>query len=244
MKYFWETTGSIKKGVGFTHFDETHLTWIILFLAVTVAVCLIYRRADASSRRALRLTIGTLILLDEAAKLVMLFATGLFTKNYLPLQLCTINIFIVAIHMLRPSKMLDNFLYAICTPAAIAALLLPTWVKLPAANFMHIHSMTIHMLLAIYPIMLVAGGDIKPRLREVGKCVLLLVAMAIPVYLLNMKLGTNYMFLMKHANILPLKLAEQLTGEHLFAFPVLLIVLVAIMYVPWEIARKRKKSVA
>ena len=92
--------------------------------------------------------------------------------------------------------------------------------------------------------MLVAGGDIKPRLREVGKCVLLLVAMAIPVYLLNMKLGTNYMFLMKHANILPLKLAEQLTGEHLFAFPVLLIVLVAIMYVPWEIARKRKKSVA
>lgn len=238
MQYFWETTGSIEKGVGFAHFDETHITWLLLFVVVTVAVCIIYRRAGKKSRRVMRLTVGTLILLDEAAKLVMLLATGLWTKNYLPLQLCTINIFLIAVHMLRPSKLLDNFLYAICIPAALSALLLPTWTKLPAENFMHIHSMTIHMLLAIYPIMLTVGGDIVPCVREVWKCVVLLVCMAVPVYFLNTVLDTNYMFLMKHANIAPLKLAEQLTGEHLVAYPVLLVILVALLYLPWEIARR------
>ncbi len=245
MQYFWETSGSIQKGVGFSHFDKTHLTWLLLFVIVTAAVCLIYRKASKDSRRALRFTIGTLILLDECGKLVMLLATGLWTKNYLPLHLCTVNIFLIAVHMFRPSKLIDNFLYAICIPSSIAALLVPTWTKLPAANFMHIHSCTVHMLLAIYPIMLTVGGDIVPRIKDLWKCVLLLLGMAVPVYVINMWLDTNYMFLLEHENIPPLKIAYDLTGCHLVAYPVLLAVLVLVMYLPWELAAwsKRKKEV-
>ncbi len=237
MKYFWETSGSIPDGVGFSHYELCHILWLIAFVAVTVSVSLIYRKSKPARRRILRLTVSGLILLDELAKMVLLLATGLWTKNYLPLQLCTINIFLITAHVWKPTKVLDNFLYLICIPAALAALLFPTWTKLPPANMMHIHSFTVHILLALYPIMLTVGGDIRPRLREIPKCILLLIAMAIPVYALNLLLDTNYMFLMEAEAGNPLLAFEQAFGNHLIGFPVILVAVVFLMYLPWELCR-------
>lgn len=67
---------------------------------------------------------------------------------------------------------------------------------LPAANFMFWHSTSVHILLAAYPIMLFSGGDIRPSVRYMGKCFLLLLAMAVPIYCVNLLLDTNFMFLM------------------------------------------------
>ena len=122
---------------------------------------------------------------------------GNFNWDYLPLHLCSINIFLIALHAWKPSRLLDNFLYFICIPAATAALLFPTWTSLPAANFMFWHSTSVHILLAAYPIMLFSGGDIRPSVRYMGKCFLLLLAMAVSsivgtcVPLLFKKLGVE-----------------------------------------------------
>ncbi len=235
MKYFWETSGSIEDGVGFAHYDLCHILWLVAFVLLAVGMSLMYRRADPRHRRILRLTVAGLIVADELAKLILLFATGLWTVDYLPLQLCTINIFLIVAHVLKPGRVLDNFLYLICIPAAIAALLFPTWTKLPPANLMHIHSFSVHILLALYPIMLTAGGDIRPRLRHVWKCVLLLIAMAIPVYGINVWLDTNYMFLMEAKAGNPLRLFEEAFGSHLIGFPVILAAVILIMYGPVEL---------
>ena len=58
------------------------------------------------------------------------------------------------------------------------------------------HSTSVHILLAAYPIMLFSGGDIRPSVRYMGKCFLLLLAMAVPIYCVNLLLDTNFMFLM------------------------------------------------
>ncbi len=241
MKHFWETSGSIESGVGFSHYDLCHILWLVGAVTVLVAVCLLYRRCDPRRRRLLRAAVAGLIVLDELAKLVLLSATGLWTVNYLPLQLCTINIFLIVAHVHKPSRVLENFLYLICIPAALAALLFPTWTKLPPANMMHIHSFTVHILLALYPAMLTAGGDIKPRLREIPKCVLLLVGMAIPVYFVNRWLDTNYMFLMEAEAGNPLLLFEKAFGHHLVGYPILLAVLILLLYAPWELVRVWRK---
>ena len=240
MDYFWETTGSIKKGVGFKHFDATHIFWLVL-LVLTVTVCsYCYRKCGETGRRRFRFTVAGLILADEIAKWIMLFSTGLWTMNYLPLHLCTINIFVIAVHIFKPYKVLDNFLYMICIPGALAALAFPSWTKLPLLNFMHIHSSTIHILLALYPIMLTVGGDIKPRARQIWKCLIMLVCMAIPAFLVNTltagtKTPTNYMFLAKAQA--PLTVFEDLFGNHLWGFPILIAAILLVMYVPIEIYR-------
>ncbi len=242
MKYFWETSGSIESGVGFAHYDLCHIFWLVGMALTLVAVSLVYRRCDPSHRRILRFSVAGLILADELAKLILLTATGLWTENYLPLQLCTINIFLIIAHAHKPSRTLENFLYLICIPAALAALLFPTWTKLPPANMMHIHSFSVHILLALYPVMLTVGGDIRPRLREIPKCVLLLIGMAIPVYFVNLWLDTNYMFLMEAEDGNPLQLFEKALGNHLLGYPILLAVLIILLYTPWEVvARVRRR---
>ena len=105
------------------------------------------------------------------SRFVCLLVGGNYRANYLPLHMCSINIFLIALHALRPTRLVDNFLYAVCIPAALAALLFPTWVSLPPANFMHLHSFTVHILLATYPIMLTAGRDIRPQAKYLPGCV-------------------------------------------------------------------------
>lgn len=239
-EYFWESTGSIKKGVGFKHFDATHIFGLVL-LVLTVTICsYFYRKCGETGRKRFRFTVACLIFADEIAKWIMLLSTGLWTMNYLPLHLCTINIFVIAVHIFKPYKVLDNFLYMICIPGALAALVFPSWTKLPLLNFMHMHSLTIHILLALYPIMLTVGGDIKPRARQIWKCLVMLVLMAIPAFAVNAltagtKTPTNYMFLAKAQA--PLTIFEDLFGSHLWGFPILIALILLVMYVPIEIYR-------
>ena len=138
---------------------------------------------------------------------------------------------------------MDNLLYSVCLPAALAALLFPTWTELPAVNFSHLHSFTIHILLALYPIVLTAGGDIKPSAKELPKSLLLLVAMAIGVYGVNLLLDTNYFFLMEAEKGNPLYLFEQAFGSHLIGFPVIIAGILFVMYtLPWLFKKIFKKA--
>ena len=132
--------------------------------------------------------------------------------------------------MFKPTKLVDNFLYLICIPAAFAALLFPTWTALPPTSFMHIHSFTVHILLAAYPIMLTIGGDIRPTILQLPRCLLLLFTMAAAVYGINVWLDTNFMFLMQADDGNPLLLFEKMWGSHLLGFPVLLPAVFAVMY--------------
>ncbi len=226
---------------GFSHYDATHIFWLVLFAVSAVVCCLLYRKCGEKGRRRWRYIMAGLIVADEIYKVVTLLAIGLYTVNYLPIQLCSINIILIAIHAVKPSKLLDNFLYAVCIPAALLALLFPTWTRLPLANFMHIHSFTVHILLALYPLMLTVGGDIKPSAKKIPHVLLLLVALAIPVYIFNLIFDTNYMFLMYAEKGNPLYLFEQLTGNHLIGIPVILVPLFALEFLPWEIYRKYSK---
>ena len=243
MKYFWETVSSIEEGVGFNYYDGTHLAWIFAFVAFAIISSIIYRKSDASKRDKIRKLFALLIVLDEIFKQYGLISNGLWTTGYLPLHLCSINIFIIAYHVFKPNKTIDNFLYAVCVPGALAAILAPTWVELPVLNFMHIHSFTVHILLATYPIMLVAGKDIIVDIKEVPKAILFTFILAIPIYFVNVLLDENYMFLMKAEVGNPLLLFEEWFGFHLIGVPVIESVVILILYGPFYFFRKKLKKV-
>lgn len=172
----------------------------------------------------------------------MLIIGGRFCFDYLPFHLCSINIFLITIHAWWPSKILGGYLYTVGIPGAIAALLFPTWTRLPFMNFMHLHSFTVHILLALYPIVLGMTGELAPSFKKLPKYLLLLVAMAIPIYGLNLLLDTNFMFLMYAEEGNPLYLFEQIWGNHLYGFPVLILAVMIVMYLPMEIFRKIRKK--
>lgn len=239
---FLDTVETIKEGMGFNLFGKTHLMWLAVFVVATVALSIIYRKLSPKARNIMRIVVASLIIADEIYKWIFLFIGDRYEHSYLPLHLCSINVFLVAFHIFKRSKLVENFLYAICVPAAIIALLTPSWTALPPANFMHIHSFTIHILLGLYPIMLLAGGDIKPELKMAPKCLALLLCMGIVVLGVNFLCDTNFMFLMRTDDISFLVLFENIFGAHQWAFPILLPVVLAIMYLPIVIVNKIKKS--
>lgn len=240
MQYFMDTTETAPSGVGFSHFDTLHLIWLAVFVFITFACIIWYRNLGEKGKRLWKITVAALLVADEIFKVVMLVAGERYLPSYLPLHLCSINIFLIAYHAWKPSRLVGGYLYTVGIPGAVAALLFPTWTSLPLANFMHLHSFTVHILLALYPITLAAAGELAPEVKKIPNYLLLLIAMAIPIYFVNLLLDTNFMFLMSVDQGNPLYLFEQLWGNHLYGFPVLITAVLIVMYVPLVIFRKIK----
>lgn len=246
MEYFFKTTESIPDGVGFAHFDVLHISWLIFFVIVVIFNVILYKKLADTGRKRWRIIVSILLLADEVFKVAVLAGTGQYEASYLPLHLCSINIFVIAWYTYRPSKTLASFLYTVCIPGTMAALLFPSWAVLPLGNAMHLHSFTVHILLALYPIVLTVNGELKPHLSGVPKSLGLLLMMAIPIYGLNLLLDTNFMFLMEAEAGNPLYWFGQNWGNHLWGFPVIIAGVLLIMYGPLElyywISAKRSKS--
>ena len=241
MQYFMDTTETIPSGVGFAQFDILHLSWLAIFLFIVSCSIIWYRQLTEKGRRIWKAAVAGLLVADEIFKVVMLIAGNRYLPSYLPLHLCSINIFMIAYHAWKPSKLIGGYLYTVGIPGAVAALVFPSWTSLPLANFMHLHSFTVHILLALYPITLMTAGELAPKIKKIPLYLLLLIGMAVPIYFVNLALDTNFMFLMSADSGNPLYLFEQLWGSHLYGFPVIIAGVLIVMYLPLEIFRRIKK---
>ncbi len=244
MNNFLHTSDTIPDGLGWTHYSATHLVWLAVAVVFISTVTILYRRSDDKGRSGIAKALAIALIIDELYKMVFLFIGGNYSPSYLPLHLCSINIIFIAIHVWKPSKLLDNFLYAICIPGALAALLFPTWTKLPMTSFMYWHSWTVHILLTAYPVALTIGGTIRPHAKYLPRCLLFLAVLAVPIYGVNLLFDTNFMFLMRADSGNPLQLFETLLGSHLWGFPIIGGAVFAVMYIPLHLWRRRKKTPA
>ena len=239
MNMFFVSSENIPEGLGFQAFDLTHVLWLLVGAMVWIGVCLLHKRLSADKRKRLLRVLGIYIFSQEMVKNLVLILMGEFSWGYLPFHLCGINILLITFDTFKQTKTVRTFLYYIAIPGAALALLFPNWTNMPVWNFFHIHSFTIHILLVLYPLLLVTTGQVATDLLSALKGVGLLVAMAIPVYGLNLLWDTNFMFLMHPDSGNPLELFEKLLGSHLWGFPILLPVVVLVMYIPLALLKKR-----
>ena len=232
----------VPEGVGFTTFGLTHLIWLVSMALIAAVVIVVYRKADPNKKNIIRLILGWLIVFSEILKNIVAAATGSFGVGHLPFHLCGINILIILFDLFKPTKVARNFLYYFCIPGAMLALLFPNWTVLPSFNFFCIHSFTIHAMLVLYPILLSNCDDFKPEIKQMVWSIALLVAMAIPIYFINLWLDTNFMFLMDPEQGNPLGLFETYLGSHLWGFPILLPIVMFVMYIPFFFIKKKPKT--
>ena len=238
---FFVTSEHIPEGVGFQTFGLTHILWLLAGTIFCIAACICYGKLSADKqKRALRV-LGIYIFAQEMLKNLVLILLDEFGWGYLPFHLCGINILLIAFDTIKQTKTVRSFLYYFAIPGAALALIFPNWTDMPVLNFFHLHSFTIHILLVLYPLLLVTTNQVSTDLKSAFKGIVLLVAMAIPVYFLNLLWDTNFMFLMEPDSGNPLELFEKLLGSHLWGFPILLPVVIMVMYLPILIFKGRKK---
>jgi hypothetical integral membrane protein (TIGR02206 family) len=239
---FFTVKDNMPDGFGFKTFDLTHLTWLLVAVVLCVVACVFYKKLSERGRKIMLTVLGCYIFFQEMLKNLVVALVGEFSPGYLPFHLCGINILLIAFDVIKQTKIVRNFLYYFSIPGAALALLFPNWTQMPVFNFFHLHSFTIHILLVMYPLLLVTTGKVDTNLKSAFKSILLLVALAIPVYGLNLLWDTNFMFLMRPDSGNPLELFEKLLGNHLWGFPVLLPVVILIMYIPILITKKIKNK--
>ena len=249
MQNFFYTSDTVPEGLGISHYGIEHLCWLAAAVAFIVGISLLYRKADTKLRRRIQVVMACLIVLEEVTRDVFLAVTGQFAVSHLPLHLCSVNIILIGIHACKRTKTLDNFLYGICIPGAAAALLFANWLELPVWSYMSIHSFTVHILLVAYPVMMTVGGELQPNVKQLPKCVLLVLGLAVPIYIFNSIFDTNFMFLMYGEEGTPLVFwFQDHLGTHLPGLVILaaiaLTAMYTILFLCRKLAAKYQKSLA
>lgn len=192
---FWANRGDVEavepNYFAFRHFDGTHIALLALAGVIIFCAVLVFKRLSTAGRNRFLTVLTVLLLLDELAKYAIAIGTNDWYWGYLPLHLCSINIFVCLAYTLTKKDFFAEILYCLCLPGAAIALLVPTWNDLPMLNGMHLHSASVHIMLVMYPALLLANG-FRPDYRRLPKILGLLTLVAVPIYFVNRWLGTNF----------------------------------------------------
>ena len=164
MSDFWKSYDitAAEYGAGYECyplFGTVHLIELALSALFLLGMVWWYRRSTLRTRRHILVGVTAALLADEAALLLGMACTGQWNWSYLPLHLCSINVFVCLYNTLTDRSWCKEELYALCIPGAALALLCPSWRDVPGwFTLINLHSVSIHALLVLYPVLLVAGG--------------------------------------------------------------------------------------
>ena len=249
MNDFWKSYDITHAELGadfqcYPLYGKIHLIELVLSLAFIVGMALWYHRSTARTRRRILWGVTIALLADEAALLLGMALTGQWNWSYLPLHLCSINVFVCLYNTLTDRNWCKEELYALCIPGAALALLCPSWLDVPSWwTLINLHSISIHALLVLYPVLLVVGGY-RPSVRRVPQVLAFLFGSALLIYFLNKPLETNFYFLNNPYGNVITSAFTSLLGEkyYILGFLPAIAAALCIMYLPWVAADARRKK--
>ena len=214
--------------------------WLALLICLIVFLGRAYREGTNEKRKSMRIAVALLIIADELLKDIAMPLTGQWEWEFLPLHICSISVFIVAIHAFTENRLAGEYLYAVTLPTASLAMLFPDWTgSLPLFNLMCFHSFSIHLLLVLYPSLMLSGG-FRPSLRYLKKLVPVFAMMFVIMHFINNALDTNFFFVNGGGVGNPLSLIEGRVGMlYLAAMPVI----AAVGWLPMYILPARKNHI-
>ncbi len=223
----------------FPLFGFVHLFWLALSIISLTACAFVYKRLGEKGRKRILVSLSLFILLYEAVTQLSYALTDQWTNGVLPLHLCSINIFVCTLYAFFPKRLIGEFLYAVCLPGALFALIVPSWTPLPPLNFFHIHSQILHIILVMFPTLLIVGG-LRPQVKNLWKIFLTLLFLCVPIFFLNQRLGTNFFFISGDDDNTLLASLGDIFPDYRIGLLLVVAAVWFIMYLPWEISNKLK----
>ncbi len=180
----------------FYAFSAEHLVMLLLFSG-TIALLYIGRHwlKEGNRSRAGRYVLASILLLAELSLNWWYWQEQIFNvKDTLPLELCSISLYLCIIMLLLRQKFIFQIVYFIGIGGAIQALLTPVlFYGFP--HFRFFQFFIAHMVIILSVLYMVWVEGLRPTLKSVGLTMLALNLLLVIVLPLNWLLGGNYMFL-------------------------------------------------
>jgi uncharacterized membrane protein YwaF len=198
---------------GFAYFSLPHLLWLGVIAVLLVAYCMAYHSAGERGKDTLRKSLAVFLIFYEIANQCTLVLTGAPVISHLPIEICSFGQYTILLDALWPkNKAFKRMLLFVFLPAAVIALLVPTATAFPPINYFTIHQFLMHGFIVIYILARYREREIPVSYGGFWQAVGLLIALVIPMYVLDRLLDKNYMFLMFHYENPVLRAIWDLTG--------------------------------
>lgn len=182
-------------GGPFQLFSTQHL--IALGVIVLLNLLLVIRRKSISETagRKLRYAMAVVLVANELAWHVWNLVTGQWTvQTMLPLHLCSILVWLSAYMLVTRNYRIYEFAYLIGIAGALQALLTPDLGIYSFPHFRYFQTFLSHGLIITSAIYMTAVESYRPTPRSVLRVLVIGNLYMIGVTLLNLAIGSNYLF--------------------------------------------------
>ena len=224
-------------------YGPLHLIWLAGIAIACFLACFGFRRASTEKQRKILKILSLWILFQELLKNFLYWRVDAFSYDLLPFHICGISIIFCLWYAFKPGKLNGAYIYGVCLPGAMAALIFSDWTDLPWYNFSALNSFTIHGELVIFAMLALTSGLLKPDFKQIPKMTLVMYAIAIPIYFLNKVWDTNFMFINYPSPGSPLVPLYDIFGNgYVIAAALLLVVIWVILFLPWRLLGKPSKE--
>jgi hypothetical integral membrane protein (TIGR02206 family) len=244
-KYFFAYQTDLPPGSGFDPFSPQHLSWIIPALGAIILLVVIYRKQNKPVRRKMQYAFAITIAMTYILRWIWVVAIGHFQgSEMLPLQLSAVTSLINIAAVFSGKTLFKNFSYACGLPGGIVVFLTPGIGPYPVLHFYYLLFIVEHSLLILFPLIWIVGDKFRPDYRWLLPCFGMVLALTGIDILVNRWMGANYMFLSYVPENTFWKPLADWFGKYRYQFAMagLLLFVWAILYIPWIIADRRRKS--
>jgi hypothetical integral membrane protein (TIGR02206 family) len=187
----WDYTGE-----PFRLFSLSHLIVLSVLVFVNLSIIYVRRNASPHARRAFRYGLAAVLLLNEMAWHLWIWATGNWTvQTMLPLHLCSLFVFISAIMLITKSYTLYEFAYFLGIGGATQALLTPNLGIYGFPHFRFFQIFIAHGSIVTAAIYMTAIEGYRPYWTSLLHAVVGANLYMLLVGLVNALIGSNYLFI-------------------------------------------------
>jgi hypothetical integral membrane protein (TIGR02206 family) len=182
-------------GPPFEWFGPEHV--IALTIITLAGLCLPLLRAwNERQRRIFRYTLAIFLIIDELAWHAWAAYWDIWTIQFmLPLHMCSLMVWLSAWMLFTKNRDIYVLTYFIGIGGALQALLTPDITGYSFPHFRAFQTFIAHGLLVLIPIYMTLVEGFRPTLRSVGRVFIWTNLYMIPVFFLNLWLGSNYLFI-------------------------------------------------
>lgn len=230
-------------GGAFVLFGAWHLGFIIFFILFNLSFVFLRKNTDPVFRKRFRYGLAISSITVELSWHIWSAIVGLWNiQEYLPLHLCSVFVILNSIMLFTRSYRIYEFSYFLGIAGALQAFLTPDAGIYGLPHFRAIQTLMAHGLIISEGIYMTVVEGFRPTLGSIKRVFIWANVYMAVVYVINMVLGSNYMFV-AHKPVTASLL--DFLGPHpwyILSLQLVGLVMCMILYIPFFIKDARAKT--
>lgn len=231
------------KGPAFELFGPAHLTVIFCFVALNLLLIGFRKRISPRADKIIRYSMAATLVTVETTWHIWNIYHGLWNiRDLLPLHLCSVFVWVGAYMLVTNNYTIFEFMFLLGIPAALQAFLTPDAGKFGFPHFRFFQVLMSHGFIITSALYMRFVKGYRPTWNSVKKVLIVANIYGIIVFIINMILGSNYMFSAHKIETASIMDAMPAWPYYLIFFELLGVICVLLLYSPFAISNWKAKK--